>query len=254
MVDEVSLNKIRNPKKREKIRNICETFGLDTTDAIIISYLDEAIDRYELFLNEVIHVGKDEVTKTYKVGVKLTDYYNEIIKITNKLINLDTILREGHPEVAQVLNSDILGFMDSVKNIPTVGSDEDVLKKRVDFFNFRLKLANLIKSGNPEKLMDSYMLNQEERASKLWTRGLAKLHEHEKALALVYQLIRDGKGIMMTKDYIAQMTGVQRSEIDKELALIRKNAPELLDLTFTGGKMHYCIQKPFHNFYMGRRL
>jgi len=222
------------------------------SDAIILDCLNELVKAYNYFITEVLNIDKNPNESEYKSNMKIQDFFSEVEKLTTLLTNVSTSLRNSHPQVSQVFAPKIDAFQKDIQTLNTVGKKETVLKLGINIRNFKLELGDLIKSGKPEKMLDTYMIISEERTQRIWTAGQKKLAKFDDATILLQWLVEYGRGVPMTIIEISLKMTKSESWVEKHMREIRENAPELLKL---GQGIHdkttYYVPKDFHAYSIG---
>lgn len=235
-----------------KLQHIIGKYHIHRNDAIVIDCLEDLIKKYERFIIDTLRIEQNKMGVEYEAVISPQGFYDELDTISRAFINVTTSLRKAQPQVSTVFATSFEELRKIFDSIQRKGNKDNVLKLRNKFRDLKHELSDLLKTGEPEKLLDTYIFATEERALKVWTNGLKKLAEHDEATVLLSWLVKKGRGIPMDIDIISRDIGKGKTWVNVQLKTIRKNAPELISLGQRfDGKITYHVDSRFHQFHFG---
>ena len=236
--------------KEITLNGLMEKYGIGRKDAMIIDCIDDLIITYQKFLVDTLGFEKNKSSDGYEVNITLQDFYFEYGKILIAMTNIQTSLRNEHPQVATVFAPRIEAFSTTFKSIGMAGKKDTVLKLQAELMVFQTDLQDLIKSKQSEKLLETYIFATEERAGKVWSNGLKKLAKHKEARVLLDWLVEEGKGIPLSIATITNLVGQAEGWVNGRLNEIMENAPELISMKLAKNKViAYYVPKEFHGYH-----
>jgi len=229
------------------IKRIAERYVIDRNDAAVIFYIKTTLSRYDRFCIDVLGIEKSR-DDSYDIQIPSNQYFVEKGKVAKELQKLDFKLRDAHPEMSATFSPEIAEFRNKIVALPPKGHKDTINELRVNLELFKMKLIDIIGSGNTDKFMDTYVKDNEERARQVWTQGLKKLAKFPNARILLSLLLTKCHHIPMNKRAISVEINQTEAWIEKHMMEIMENAPELLGLGSDGNHTTYHVPRIFGKF------
>jgi hypothetical protein len=249
------IKEIRAEDNQNKVSQIMIRYNCRKDDAILLIEIEEVLALVNRFMSEGLDMEKNLNETTYRAQINGKDFAEHRLSILLRITNVQNLLMSAHPDARNVWGDLIKAIITKLKDLQMAGEKLKAYEILTDLMVFRQEIRNFIERGDVARLMalKGHALPD---AEKIYFQAMRSIGTSHQAKWIYTLLVKTGKGIPMTAEHLASLTGYNEKTVSDALTELREKGSMILECGYaptTGGRpaQTYWIPEVFRMRYMG---